>query len=228
MDRISVDKCPACLQLDIACAEAMGWKRSEELEQWVTPEGITIDFPWTLAEPKDSHFVHEFSFSESLDAAWKLVEYLEAGRGLWFELCRVISHDDAIFWQATFYSSGHCYNGCADAAVLAICRAFLKARHVAEIGEEVDKVCATCRWLQRIEDCYDESHPSGYGRRVLLDCGRHFPPKVGGTWEDVRDVPLMETVVERESNPGMSEDDCYAQVFGCNFWEAKLPESEEA
>lgn len=85
----------------------------------------------------------------------------------------------------------------------------------------MNKVCANCRWLRRIEDDYDAHTPSSRGRRVLLSCGRRTPYLVGGSGEDRRDIPLMLTVVERESSPGLSEDDCYAQVFGCNFWERR-------
>jgi hypothetical protein len=84
-------------------------------------------------------------------------------------------------------------------------------------------VCATCRWLYRTEDNFDSSNfdNGGYGRRVVLQCGRFFPRLLDGTGADRRDVPVMCTVVEREGNPKMSEHTCYAQVFGCNFWEGK-------
>jgi len=76
--------------------------------------------------------------------------------------------------------------------------------------------------LRRTEDDYDIGSTGDRGRRILLDCGRQLPNLMGGTQSDRRDMPLMLTVVERESSPGLSENDCYAQVFGCNFWEAKV------
>jgi hypothetical protein len=87
----------------------------------------------------------------------------------------------------------------------------------------VNKMCANCRWLRRIEDDHDDGGSNHRGRRVLLECGRYLPHLMGGNSEDRRRVPLMLTVVERASNPSMSEDDCYAQAFafGCNFWERR-------
>lgn len=85
----------------------------------------------------------------------------------------------------------------------------------------MNKVCANCRWLRRIEDDYDVGSLGGRGRRVLLECGRRLPYLMGGSGDDGRRVPLMLTVVERVSNPSMSENDCYAQAFGCNFWERR-------
>jgi len=82
----------------------------------------------------------------------------------------------------------------------------------------MNKVCATCDHLKRTQDMHDISSPDMHGHRVVLECKLTYLPD--GKTRSGR-VPSILTVVERQSRPSMSEHDCFAQVFGCNFWKGE-------
>ena len=79
------------------------------------------------------------------------------------------------------------------------------------------RTCSNCRWLLRTkhEGLNDYSY-------VLYRCGRNYPNLAGGTEDDRRLVPGFSVKVEISNHEDMSEHNCFAQVFGCNFWGQKL------
>ena len=78
-----------------------------------------------------------------------------------------------------------------------------------------NKTCSNCRWLIRTE--HNGENDYSY---VLYRCGRNYPHIAGGTEDDRRNVPTFAVKVETSTRPN-TEHNCFAQVFGCNFWGQK-------
>ena len=135
---IDVREAAAGPELNVACAEAMGWKWAVTPpdyhgehggEKVLVPPGRTLsDFESVLPRVGPIGHIGVKDYSGNIAIAWELVEAL--GRW-WFKIEKL---SEARPWQASFIArSGFSYWAEADTAPLAISQAFLLAHGITEI-----------------------------------------------------------------------------------------------